>query len=165
MKNRYSRTRLWVDPPFQLRLLLRTAFYLLLYGLMVFHIGFTFHRILAVGRGAEQSLASLYGEYLRQQMGLVYAFVVVAPIILYDLLKFSHRVAGPLSRCRTLMDDMADGKPVAEFRPRKDDLMNNFFDSFNRLIRVWNERRGAESEVAPTTRPSESISESIPLHR
>src|SRR5947207_11874011 len=71
--------------------------------------------------------------------------VMILPAFLYDLLKFSHRVAGPLLRCRHLMNEMAAGKTVPEFKPRKYDLMKNFFDAFNALIKKWNAQVNARA--------------------
>jgi hypothetical protein len=139
----YKRTRLWVDTPFQSRLLLRMGFYLLLYTAVVIHIAFLLELIGSLAAGPSRGAWEHYQEFLGQQRFLVLAFLLTAPPILYDLLKFSHRIAGPLFRCRTIMQDMAGGKPVSEFKPRKHDLMRDFFNAFNALILKWNARTGA----------------------
>jgi hypothetical protein len=135
----HKRSRLWVDPAFQLRLILRIATYFLLYILLVWHFGF-FMDVLrdAATDGVRKPLLALYVDYFGKQQALLIAMALLVPAFLYDLLKFSHRVAGPLLRVRTLMREMADGKAVPEFKPRKYDLMRDLFDAFNALIKRCN---------------------------
>ncbi|SRR5258708_557939 len=108
---------------------------------VVFHIGFLWEVVRALStNGPTHISVQLYGDFLWKQMPMVIGFLAIAPAFLYDLVKFSHRVAGPLFRCRKLMQEMAAGKPVPEFTPRKQDLMKELFEAFNALIRTWNTR-------------------------
>jgi hypothetical protein len=86
--------------------------------------------------------------------------VVIAPLVLYDILKFSHRISGPLYRRRQVMRDMAAGKAVPEFRPRKHDLLADVYVDFNALIRSWNARIGSDQPVQNGT--EESASQAMP---
>jgi hypothetical protein len=150
MKNNHRRRRLWVDPAFQFRLLARIAVYLVLVALFTLHIGFIFDVMANITtHGSSQRMDVLYLAYLQQQKHLLLAAVLVMPIMLYDLLKFSHRVAGPLYRCRKVMQEMAEGKCVPEFKPRKHDLMGEFFAAFNALIQAWNVTRGSSGNGRP----------------
>ncbi len=150
MGQKYKRSRLWVDPPFQFRLLLRMGFYLVLYSVVVWHLGFLFTVMVDLpAKPPEGGLGGLYLQYLSQQRALLYALVLTCPIFLYDLLKFSHRIAGPLYRCRQLMQQMADGQPVPEFTPRKRDLMRELFQTFNALIKQCNARAKEADEAHP----------------
>src|SRR5690242_6108441 len=103
MAQEFKRTRLWVDPPFQRGLLSRTAFYFVVYTLTLLHVGFAVEvfRTIVLG-GADTAVGSLYAEYMGRQQSLLAAAVLLLPVLLYDLLKFSHRVAGPLYRCRKM---------------------------------------------------------------
>jgi hypothetical protein len=115
------------------------AWYLLIYLFIVWHVSFFFDLIQASASGGTQrSTAELYIAYFGKHQALLYTLVLILPIFSYDLLKFSHRIAGPLVRCRTLMRDMADGKFVPEFKPRKYDFMRDLFEAFNALIRRCN---------------------------
>jgi hypothetical protein len=155
MPTKYKRSRLWVDA-FQTRLLFRMAFYLLVYVVVVWHLGFACDVLASLAaNGNRKRFAQLYLEYLAAVKPLLYAFFLTAPLLLYDLLKFSHRIAGPLHRCRQVMDEMAAGKPVTEFKPRKHDFMGDLFRAFNALIGVWNARgapgtNGHAKEAAAT---------------
>jgi hypothetical protein len=139
MASQYKRSRLWVDPAFQLRLMLRIGGYFLLYILLVWHFGFFLDvmRGAAVG-GVNKPMTELYVDYFAKQQPLLIAMVLLVPAFLYNLLRFSHRVAGPLFRCRALMREMAAGKVVPEFHPRQHDLMRDLFEAFNALIRRCN---------------------------
>jgi hypothetical protein len=144
MKPKYKRTRLWVDPAFQAGLLLRMGFYFFLYVVSVLHIGFCFHVINELGEhGPRGGLWPIYLEFVQQQKPLLIALVVTIPLVYYDLLKFSNRIAGPLFRCRRVMQEMASGKAVPPFEPRKRDFMRELFQAFNALITAWNARVGA----------------------
>lgn len=152
MQSSYKRKRLWVDPPFQGRLLLRMGFYLMVYSVVIWHFGFAFEAMRdVVSHGATKSFGDLYTDYFWKQVPLLYTFVLLVPALMYNLLKFSNRIAGPLFRCRTVMRDMAAGKPVGEFKPRKNDLMEDLFAAFNGLIKEWNKRADVIEEVRKQT--------------
>jgi hypothetical protein len=155
MSQPFKRSRLWIDPPFQARLLLRMVGYFLLYIFLVWHISFFFEVVRHVASsGTYQLTFQLYLDYFWKQQPLVWAMVLVVPTLLYDLLKFSHRVAGPLYRCRNVMRDMAAGKKVPQFQPRRHDLMVELFAAFNLLIQACNERTVSDHPVPDeTTRP------------
>ncbi len=145
MGTKYKRSRLWVDG-FQTHLLLRMGVYLLLYAVVIWHLGFVINVMASVAaNGIHKGISGLYLEYLVALKPLLYALLLTAPMLLYDLLKFSNRIAGPLFRCRRVMDEMAAGKPVTEFKARKGDFMGDLFRAFNALIGVWNARLTTET--------------------
>lgn len=144
MKVAFKRSRLWVDPPFQGRLLARMSWYILLYSLVVLHVGFLFDTMAQIAaHGLTGGLGQMYLGYLGRQTPLLFAFILTVPGLLYDLLKFSHRIAGPLFRCRRVMLDMAAGQRVPEFHPRRHDLMADLFQAFNQLITRSNAQQPA----------------------
>jgi hypothetical protein len=141
MARQYRRTRFWIDTPFQSRLLLRMALYLLLYSFLTWQVGFLIDVLQCIAGGNWGKVTSdLYVDFLWRQKSMLVSMAVVTPIFVYDLIKFSHRVAGPLFRCRTLLQDMAAGKPVPEIQPRKNDLMLALLQAFNAFVRQWNTR-------------------------
>jgi hypothetical protein len=151
MANKPQRKRFLVDSTFQLRLLVRMVCYLLLWIIIVFHVSFLFQlgTKAATGEGLGSGAMGLYEDYLRQQKPVFISLIMITPLFLYDLLKFSHRLAGPLYRCRRVMGEMAAGKSVPPFKPRKQDLMPELFQSFNALISVWNARVDAGVNSSP----------------
>jgi hypothetical protein len=145
MKRKYKRTRLLVDPSFQLRLGLRMCLYLLLYVFIVLIIAFVLQCLEGIASdGHPRTFVDFCREFFFREKGILHALLLAMPLCFYNLLKFSNRVAGPLYRCRKVMQEMATGKPVPEFTPRQHDLMPELFQAFNCLIREWNARAGSE---------------------
>jgi len=138
----YKRSRIWVDPPLQLRLLLRMALYFLVYSLTLYHVAFLYELMANLPDAMARGMWALYADFLGRQQPFLVACVAVLPILLYDMVKFSHRIAGPLYRCRKTMEAMAAGKAVAPFKPRQHDLLRDLIQSFNALIRKWNAGQG-----------------------
>jgi hypothetical protein len=163
MGPKFKRKRLWVDPAFQSRLLTRLCLHLLLFALAVVHITFIFELMGSlVFNDVGQGVANLYLDFLGRQKPLLITLVLVAPILLYDLLKFSHRIAGPLYRCRHVMEEMANGKSVPPFQPRKHDLMGELFRAFNALIAEWNARADADPNAQPGGAPRADLETASP---
>jgi hypothetical protein len=151
MESKAKRQRLLVDPSMQLRLLVRMGGYLLLWTVVAFHVSFLFYIFAVFLQGRPHpTFVQLYGQFFSHEKPLLTTVVVIAPLVLYDALKFSHRIAGPLYRCRRVMRDMAAGKAVSEFKTRKNDLLADVFTDFNALIRTWNARleAGGKAEAA-----------------
>ena len=72
----------------------------------------------------------------------IVASVVLLPIFIYDILKLSHRVAGPLERLNVEMEKLANGKDVATLRFRDGDYWPELAERFNELAnKVQAERR------------------------
>ena len=145
MAQQYTRKRLWINGAFQARLLLRVAVYLLFFIIVVWHVNFVIEALpwLADINKLRGGLGGLYLECLAGQKPFLVALLVTVPVALYDLLKFSHRIAGPLFRCQKVMEAMAAGRPVAGFAARDGDHMPEFFRAFNALVEQWNARLGA----------------------
>jgi hypothetical protein len=120
--------------------------YLLLSILVVLHVGFFLEAIRDLAtNGPIKNFGALYADYLSHQAPLLFALALMMPPLLYNLLRFSHRVAGPLFRCCRMMQEMAAGQVVPEFKPRQNDLMGEFFAAFNELIRTHNARAMPEA--------------------
>jgi len=150
-----KRSRLVVDPPVQFRLLGRLGAYLVIYTVTLLHVGFALEvleKIVLVDDGP--LVADLYVDYLIRQKSLLIGMFLILPVLLYDLLKFSHRIVGPLFRVRRWMADMAAGKIVREFVPRKNDLMTELFEAFNVLIKACNARVAAAPNAPPSPPPA-----------
>lgn len=154
---KYQRTRLLVDPAFQGRLLLRLVIYWAIYHVALWHLLFLFTMMSAATNHdpsvPAKSVGTLYREFAVHHSSIIVCFLVMLPILGRDLLKFSHRLAGPLIRFRDTMQQMADGKPVAPVSLRKYDLPSNFLSVFNNMVKAWNERVGGS--VAPAIEENE----------
>jgi hypothetical protein len=149
MAPHYKRKRLWIHGAFQARLLARLVVYLLVLVALVWHACFVFEMLpgLVDSNNLGAGIGGLYLQCLGRQKPLLLALLVTLPAALYDLLRFSHRIAGPLYRCQRVMEEMAAGRAVPEFAPRGGDHMPEFFEAFNALIQQWNARAGAGGQA------------------
>src|SRR5437868_9466888 len=91
MGRSYKRSRVWVDGPFQLRLLLRMTFYFVVYSVTLFHVAFLYELMAHLPDAMALGMGEFYVEFFAQQQSFLIAGISVLPILLYDMLKFSHR--------------------------------------------------------------------------
>ena len=158
---KFQRKRLFVDPAFQGRLLLRLVAYWAVYHVALWHLLFLFTMISSALNHdpsvPAKSMGTLYREFFTDHVSIIICFFVMLPILGRDLLKFSHRLAGPLVRFRNTMQQMIDGKPVQEVTLRKFDLPSEFLNVFNRMVKVWNDRAGQAAEPAAEEKELELV--------
>ncbi|MFM9961204.1 MAG: hypothetical protein ACKV2Q_08250 [Planctomycetaceae bacterium] len=132
------RKRLFVNRAIQGRLLGRTALYWVLYHavlwMAMFFYRYAEHRG-AVMAGAEpRSFSDLYGEFVHDHHSMWLCSFAILPIVLWDLLKFSHRVVGPLVRFQRTLERLIAGETVQEVRLRDGDLLMDLQGSFNQYL-------------------------------
>lgn len=102
-----------------------------------------------------------FGQYCSDFMGesrtLMIAMAVFCPLLIWDMLKFSHRIAGPLYRFRKTMEDHVNGEPLKPAKLRDGDLLGDFQGVFNEFVAYVNEQNPnlsdspTEVTVSPTT--------------
>lgn len=136
--NSKLRKRLFVNRAIQGRLLGRTALYWVLYHavlwMAMFFYRYAEHRG-AVMAGAEpRSFSDIYGEFVHDHHSMWLCSFAILPIVLWDLLKFSHRVVGPLVRFQRTLERLIAGETVQEVRLRDGDLLMDLQDSFNQYL-------------------------------
>jgi hypothetical protein len=156
----WKRSKFFVDPSFQGRLLLRLVTYWVLYHVALWH---TMFLVTLIGTSINQDpslpakgLWRLYREFTSEHISVIVCFLALLPIFGRDMIRFSHRMAGPLVRFRNTMQCIADGRPVRAVKLRKYDLMSEFLTTFNAMVTSWNARIGAatpkeaeETELEP----------------
>jgi hypothetical protein len=149
MAPQYKRKRLWINPAFQARLLARLVVYLMVFVVIVWQTCVVLEILpgLVDSNNLSSGIGGLYLQCLARQKPLLLALLLTLPAALYDLLKFSHRLAGPLYRCQRVMEEMAAGRAVPEFAPREGDHMPEFFQAFNAVIKQWNARAGGNGQA------------------
>jgi hypothetical protein len=147
MKAQFKRTRIWIYPSLQSAMLLRLMFYLVSCTLFLFHVAFLYEVIVNVPDVLSRGVLAFYLDFCIRLVPLFVALIFVAPIFLYDMVKFSHRFAGPLYRFRKTVEAMAAGKPVEPVKIRKRDLLFDWVSPFNALIRRWNALQAVEDDV------------------
>jgi hypothetical protein len=88
----------------------------------------------------------------------IVASVVLLPLFIYDVLKASNRIAGPLVRLRCELAKLAEGEEVNRLRFRSGDTWSDLAEEFNLLAeRVMAERRAMEAIAHTYERELESV--------
>jgi len=82
------------------------------------------------------------------------ASLLVLPIVIWDVLRVSHRFAGPMVRLRHGLRDLADGKTVRPMKFREGDFWTVFADEFNRLAESLETRKAAPQEHEDAQEPA-----------
>lgn len=95
----------------------------------------------AVRDPSQVALKLVFESFVYFSPGIV-ASVVLLPVFIYDILKASHRTAGPIIRLKAEMAKLANGENVDELRFRDGDNWADMADEFNNLAeQVMAERK------------------------
>lgn len=134
----HPRKRLFVNRQIQGRLLARTALYWMLYhGVLwmgMFLYRYAEHRGAVLAGAPPRPFSDLYGQFVREHFSMWICAVAILPLVLWDLLKFSHRIVGPLVRFQRTIESLTAGKKVDEVRLRNGDLLFDLQATFNQYL-------------------------------
>jgi methyl-accepting chemotaxis protein len=85
--------------------------------------------------GNQQIHTTLFVEsYLRQNGWMVLFAVAFTPLFLWDIVRLTHRIVGPLKRMENVLYRMADGQFIDQIKSREDDLFEGFEKAFNTYL-------------------------------
>lgn len=65
---------------------------------------------------------------------LFLAMAIFCPLLLWDMMRYTHRIAGPMYRFRKAMEDHINGAPLTKVQLRDGDLMQEFQDTYNKFV-------------------------------
>ncbi|MBI2480059.1 MAG: hypothetical protein HYV60_15950 [Planctomycetia bacterium] len=132
---RIKRNRLYVDRGVQGALVRRVATYWVVcsWGIFCVLAGFPIGVTLAIGASNGPTVSSLLLQSWLDFWPSLLASLLVLPIIVWDLLRLSHRFVGPMIRLRNAMRDLASGKQVRPISFREGDFWCEFAEEFNRV--------------------------------
>lgn len=163
MTPKQLRQKLFVNKAIQGRLLVRIGLYWFLYHgvlwMSLFLFRYAEHRGAVQAGALPRSFADLYQQFSREYLGVWVCAVAVAPIVLWDLLKFSHRIVGPLVRFKNTLDSLSAGKTVDPVRLRDGDLLVDLQDTFNKYLNTLQ----SFEPVDPETEKSLEIEDALTL--
>lgn len=134
----HRRKKEFVNKKIQGKLLVRLAVYWIVYHVMLWHAMFLYRfmyyrgEVLAGGRSL--SFSQLYSQFVETHFSLIVCAVLVFPVILWDMLKLSHKVAGPLVRFQHALRQLGRGEYVERISLRKGDLLTDYQDAFNEFL-------------------------------
>lgn len=141
-----KRKKLVVNYKLQGTLAVKVSFYWFCYLLSVALIIFSWRLI----GGEPGNSAGHFDAVLEQLKPVAFASVILLPMIIMDVLRWSNRFAGPAFRLNRALDDLAAGREVDRIKFRDADFWQEAAESFNtiaqRLDRLKTEPR-AEVEV------------------
>jgi hypothetical protein len=125
---KYKRKKFFVDSRVQGALALRTIFYWM--GGTTVTIGIVALLKIIDGRAG---LESPYADLWSSCQPIAIASLFLLPVIAYDMVQMSNRVAGPIVRLRQAMRQLAEGQTVAPLRFRENDFWREMADEFNSI--------------------------------
>jgi hypothetical protein len=160
------RSKIYLGGMLQGTLVKRLAIGWAAYHLLLFHGLFAMAwlegtLVPAVG-DAEPTFLEQYASFAWQNRLLIFGACAVGPIFLWDVVRCTHRVAGPLLRLENMLLRMAKGETVHEIRFRKGDWLT----SLERALNVYLASRVAQAtneKPAPELAPAAEVS-SLPTN-
>jgi hypothetical protein len=146
------RRRFFVDRLIQGRIVGRIAMYWVLYHIVMWHSLFVFryvqYRAGTLEGKPHQPFGELYGNFVTDYYPLAIFAIITFPIFLFDVIRLTHRVAGPMVRFKNVMQSLLDGDRVPPMKLRPGDLLLPFQDMFNRFTREFQQLRAAPASPA-----------------
>lgn len=129
------RHRLYVNKGIQGALVRRIAAYWVAcsWGIFCVLAGFPIGVTLALGVPNGPTVSSLLFQTWLDFWPSLLASMLVLPVIVWDLLRLSHRFVGPMIRLKNAMRDLAAGKQVPAITFREGDFWCEFAEEFNRV--------------------------------
>lgn len=139
-----ERTKFFVNSLAQGRLMLRFAGYWVVYHIVLWHTLFLFrffeYRFQLMMGNPPQTFAELYGGFCAQYYPIVFSAVAVLPLLLWDMLKMTHRIVGPLIRFQRAIEALQRGERLEEVTLRTGDLLIEYQIAFNQFLKYYNNR-------------------------
>ena len=128
---KFKRKRLYIDPKIQGAFLVRTLVYWLLCLLTASSVLAVWMTITGPSRAIRHPLDEFWNEF-----GPAFIFaMLMLPIALFDLLRLTNRVAGPMYRIRNEMHKLAMGETVRPVELRSGDFGREIAQEFNAVLR------------------------------
>jgi hypothetical protein len=135
---RKQRKKIFVSSQIQGRMLARFASYWVLYHVVLWHAMFLCryleYRETLLSGGTAVPLGTLYGTFLNDHASLIGCAAALSPIIFWDMLKLTHRIAGPLVRVERTLRTLTEGRPAAKLKLRRGDLPIGLQDALNSYL-------------------------------
>jgi hypothetical protein len=148
----HPRRQIYVNRTIQGRMLRRFALMWFVYHFVLWNAMFLYRYLQYRGEllagSAPQPFAELYSQFFAQHYSLMVCSLAVLPVLLWDMVRMTHRVAGPLVRFQKALGELAEGRTVDRIQIRDGDLLLEFQDAFNEFL----ERTGMLKRAALTLR-------------
>lgn len=154
------RRKLLVDRHLQGRLILRVVAYWGVYHAALWHavflVRYVQHRLQGLSGMEVPSFSDQYVSALRDSQALLVAAALLLPAIVWETLRQSHRIAGPLYRFQATLKALMGGATPAPIRLRRGDLLRSFEQTMNEFLEFYAQRQEDSTDAespASTNRP------------
>ncbi len=128
---RQSREHVWVHR-FQTKLTLRIGLYMALFLIVLVNFLFMWRLwVEGVHDPAEQ-----FVRMLSDNLPVGVCLLALAPVVVWDAVRFTHRLVGPLARFRQTFRDVGEGRPVVPIELREGDYLGDLRDDVNFLLKA-----------------------------
>jgi hypothetical protein len=149
----HPRRQVYVNRTIQGRMLRRFALMWFIYHVVLWNAMFLYRYLQYRGEllagAAPLPFADLYSDFCLQHYSVLVCALAVLPVLLWDMVRMSHRVAGPLVRFQRALSEIAEGRPVDRVQIRDGDLLIEFQDEFNAFLeKVGMMKRGEPKSSA-----------------
>lgn len=94
------------------------------------------------------SASQFWSEFTDQQGPMLMAIFVLCPLLIWDMLRYSHRIAGPIHRFRKALADHVAGQPLQTVKLRNGDMLLEFQDTWNEFVR-YKQMQDEQKAVSP----------------
>lgn len=159
------RKKSFVNRKLQGKFLRRLVGYWTFYHLVLWHSLFVVdlmrNEVGSVVDAPKRSFGELYASFAEGHRVMLFLMVAMLPVVLLDMVRLTHQVAGPLVRFRETLRKLAAGHQVENIKLRDGDLLTEFQDAFNEFLASERLRKGWRSE--PLQQPEMAARESLCL--
>lgn len=136
-KNNFRKSK-YVNSFLQGNLMLRMVMYWAIYNfaLLSAMVGENLMRVIPdmLSGTRSYSFQQFVSEFADRQSPMLLAMSVLCPILIWDMLRYSHRIAGPLYRFRKALTDHIAGEPLQKIKLRDGDMLLDFQDTWNEFV-------------------------------
>ena len=142
---RSRRKKTYVSRRAQGRILGRVGAYWILYHFVLWHGLFVYryaqHRVAVAGGESAIPFRQLYSEFCTDYSPLLVCAALILPLFMFDFVRMTHRVVGPLVRVRNALHALMEGQRVPQVEFRKGDLIPEFEAEFNLFLAFYDQKR------------------------
>lgn len=147
------RKKMYVNRRVQGRIIGRVAAYWILYHFVLWHGLFVYryaqHRVAVAGGENAVPFRELYSQFCADYSPLLFCAALILPLFMFDFVRMTHRVVGPLVRVRNALQRLMAGERVPHVEFRKGDLITEFEAEFNEFLAFY-DRRSPDAQVPST---------------
>lgn len=150
---RIKRRQLFVDPAVQTAFIVRAVFYWVT-CLVTVAMMLAFTSMLAEpARLFYPNADSVWFRFVPTALTALF----MLPIIVFDMLRLSNRLVGPVFRLRRALRQLAEGTPVQPIHFRDGDFWREFADEFNAVAAQLQASKKQAAQGGRTAEPLEAL--------